>query len=159
MNRLFVFLLFYFYDSLLNGQIVDSIIIKEVDSLIVVSKEFTSSKNYLKAIEINSIAEKLVLEKLGQESAAFGKICLHYGVIMYSKRDYLEAEKWYLLAKDIQERVLGKHNSDYANTLNNLGILYWSKGDFIKSEPFFIEALAIRELVYGKYNSTIILGL
>ena len=153
MNRLFVFLLFYFYDSLLNGQIVDSIIIKKVESLIIVSKEFASSKNYLKAIEINSIAEKVVLEKLGQESAAFGKICLHYGVIMYSKRDYLEAEKWYLLAKDIQERILGKHNVDYANTLNNLGILYWSKGDFIKSEPFFFEALAIRELVYGKFNS------
>jgi CHAT domain-containing protein/tetratricopeptide (TPR) repeat protein len=132
------------------AQNVDSTAIRQVDSLIQASRALTGKQDFDKALEVNAAAEKIALEKLGRESAAYGSCCFNHGRVLYFKGDYNEAEKWYLEAKALREKVLGKEHLDYAWSLNNLGNLYWAMVNYEKAEPFYLEAFAIREKVLGK---------
>jgi CHAT domain-containing protein/tetratricopeptide (TPR) repeat protein len=132
-----------------SSQAIDSMAIKQVDSLILVSREFTAKGDFVQALEVNNSAEKLALEKLGKESAAYGNCAFNRGRINYFKRDYPEAEKWYLESKSIREKVVGTAHTDYAWSLNNLGILYADMGKYEQAEPFYLESKAIRKTVLG----------
>ena len=134
----------------LAAQYVDSTAILQVDSLIQVSRALTEKQDFDKAVEINVAAEKIALEKLGQESAAYGRCCISHGRVLYIKGDYPEAEKWYIEGLSIQEKVLGKEVPEYANSLYKLGTLYHITRNFEKAEAFYLEAKAIREKVLGK---------
>ncbi len=136
--------------GLLSAQTVDSVALRRVDSLIQVSREFSNKRNYDQALETNTLAEKLALEKLGQESATYGICCFNHGRILFLKRDYPGAEKWYLESKAIREKVLGREHPDYAESLHNLAILFESMGQYEKAEPLYLESKAIREKVLGQ---------
>ena len=136
--------------GLLKGQMVDSVAIKQVDSLIKVSRSFMEKNEFEKAFEVNSDAEKLAYDKLGRESASYGSCAYNRGRLNYYKGDYPEAEKWLLESKFIREKVLGKENASYAWCLQSLGLLYKTIGNYNKAEPLYLEALAIREKVLGK---------
>ncbi len=134
----------------LNAQTVDSISIKQVDSLIQVSRSLTEQRDFNKALEINAAAEKIALEKLGRESAAYGSCAFNRGRVNYFKRDYPEAEIWYNQAMTIRKNVLGKEHPDYAGCLNNLALLYTDLGNYEKAEPLYLESITIREKALGK---------
>ena len=134
----------------MNGQTIDSVSIKQVDSLIKVSKALISKQDYEKAQEINADAEKIALEKLGRYSAEYAKSCFNKGLLYFLKGKYVEAEKWYLESKEIREKVFGKAHPDYAWCLNNLANLYITIGDFEKAESLHLEAKTIREKALGK---------
>ena len=68
---------------LLSSQSIDSSAIKEIDSLIQVSRNLTDRQNFDKALEINIIAEKLVLKIFGRESISFGNLSFNYGRILF----------------------------------------------------------------------------
>ncbi|WP_373550918.1 CHAT domain-containing protein [Haliscomenobacter sp.] len=136
--------------GLLNAQTVDSVALRRVDSLIQVSREFVNKRNYDKALETNTLAEKLALEKLGQESAVYGSCCSNHGRILYLKRDYTGAEKWYLESIAIREKALGREHPDYAASLQNLARQYRVMGQYEKAEPLYLESNSIREKALGK---------
>jgi tetratricopeptide (TPR) repeat protein len=133
-----------------KAQTIDSLTIKQVDSLILVSRDLTAQKDYDKALEVNAAAEKIALEKLGRESAAFGSCAFNRGRVNDYKGDYSEAEIWYLNAIDIREKVLGKEHLDYAASLNNLAILYFRLGNYEKAEAYFLELKEIREKILDR---------
>ena len=98
-----------FLPGLSNGQNSDTIdIVKKIDSLIKASNTLISQNNFEKALEINSTARKLALEKLGKETASYGSVCFNRGRVMYYKGDYPESEKWFLSAKEIREKEIGR---------------------------------------------------
>jgi CHAT domain-containing protein len=134
----------------LLAQTIDSVAIRQVDSLIQVSRALTGKRDFVKALEENAIAEKIALEKLGKESATYGNCAFNRGRINALKRDYPEAEKWYLEAIAIREKALGKQHPDYAGGLNNLAILYKSMRKFEKAEPLYLEAMETRKKALGK---------
>ncbi|AEE52253.1 CHAT domain-containing protein [Haliscomenobacter hydrossis] len=136
--------------GLLSAQTVDSVALRRVDSLIQVSRTLSSKREFDKALEVNAAAEKLALEKLGKESAAYGNCAFNRGRVNALKRDNSEAEKWYLEAIAIREKVLGKQHSDYAGALNNLAILYKSMGKYDQAEPLYLEAMETRKKALGK---------
>ena len=136
--------------SLLSAQTVDSVALRRVDSLIQVSRTLSSKRDFDKALEVNAAAEKLALEKIGRESAAYGSCCFNRGRIMFFKGDNLESEPWYLESKAIREKVLGREHPDYAASLNNLAGVYRNMGQYEKAEPLYIESKAIREKALGK---------
>ncbi|HOY19014.1 MAG TPA: tetratricopeptide repeat protein [Haliscomenobacter sp.] len=136
--------------GLLSAQTVDSVALRRVDSLIQVSRTLSSKREFDKALEVNAAAEKLALEKLGKESAAYGNCAFNRGRVNALKRDNLEAEKWYLEAIAIREKALGKQHSDYAGALNNLAILYKSMGKYDQAEPLYLEAMETRKKALGK---------
>ncbi|MFN8331282.1 MAG: tetratricopeptide repeat protein [Saprospiraceae bacterium] len=151
MKKAFLFLTLIFLSSDIFSQRLDSLAVtKQVDSLIKISRELTANKNFEKAIEVNSFAEKLALEKLGKESVAYGSSCFNHGRVMDFVGDYPEAEKWYLESKTILHKVVGQEHPLYLKTLTNLGLLYYNIGQYLRAEPFFLESKTIREKVFGK---------
>ena len=134
----------------MSSQSDDSLAIKEIDSLIQVSRNLTDRQNFDKALEINIIAEKLVLKIFGRESISFGNLSFNYGRILFFKRNYVEAEKWYLESKAIREKLLGIDHADYGSCLNNLGLLYYTLKNYQKAEQYYFSALNIREKALGK---------
>jgi len=131
---------------LLSSQSIDSSAIKEIDSLIQVSQKLTSKNDFDKALEVNIIAEKLVLKKFGKESASYGNVCNNKGKIYYSKGEYAEAEKIYIEAKFVREKILGNDHLDYAGTLINLAILYSKLSKFEEAEQLLLTAKSIFEI-------------
>lgn len=123
---------------------------RQVDSLLNTYASFLGKHDFENATKLLNMAEKIVLEKLGQESGAFGRYCNSRGALHHVKGEYAEAEKYYLQSLPIQEKFLGKEQTTYANCLNNLGGLYRVQGNFKKAEPLYLEAKAIREKVLGK---------
>ena len=136
--------------SFLWAQFIDSTTIKQVDSLIQVSRTLTEQSDFDKALEVNAAAEKLALDNLGRESAAYGSCCFNRGRVLWLKGDYLEAEKWYLESKDIRGKALGKEHPDYARSLNSLAILYYGMSQYDKAEPLYLESKDIRGKALGK---------
>ena len=139
--------------NLLSAQSVDSVAIKQIDSLIKVASSLSAKNDFDKALQVNAEAEKIAFEKMGKESASYGSVCFNHGNISYDKNDYLVAEKWYLESLVIREKVEGKENLDYIKCLNNLSNLYEDMGNYTKAEQLHIEAKAIIEKVFGKQNS------
>ncbi|WP_353482845.1 CHAT domain-containing tetratricopeptide repeat protein [Haliscomenobacter sp.] len=136
--------------GLLSAQTVDSVALRRVDSLIKVSLTLTAKRDFEQALDVNEVAEKIALDKLGQQSAAYGSCCFNHGRILYAKRDYPGAEKWYLESIAIQGKVQGGEHPDYALTLNNLALLYRIMGQYDKAEPLYFEAIAVRGKALGR---------
>jgi CHAT domain-containing protein len=132
------------------AQQADSTVIKQVDSLINLSRSFTQKRDFERAIELNSTADKIVLENLGPESASYGSCCFNRGRISYFKDDYTEAEKWLLKAKSIRGQVLGKEHIDYAKTNNNLAVLYDDLNKFEEAEILHLETINIYAKINGR---------
>ena len=140
-----------------GAQVLDTAaVVREVDSLIQMSRKFTGQGDFGKALEVNAAAEKLALEKLGRESAAYGSCCFNRGRVNHFKADYPEAEKWYVDAKAVRKKVLGEENSDYATNLHNVAVLYDDMGNYEKAEQFYLEAKSIRGKVLGKEHPSYI---
>lgn len=132
------------------AQNIDSTVIRQVDSLLQVSKRLTDTNEFEKALEVNTIAKNIAIEKLGKETVSYGNVCFNLGRIFDFKDDNLEAEKWYIQSKIIWEKVLGKEHPYYMAILNNLGYLYYKMGQYEKSTTFYLEEIGIREKVSGK---------
>lgn len=135
----------------------DSLIVHQVDSLIQVSTTLANEKDFDKALEVSAAAEKIALEKLGRETAAYSNACFNHGWVFYKKKDYAEAEKWYLVAKDLLEKSPGKEHPDYANCLANLALLYGyvlSPRDYEKAEALYLEVIAVQKKFPGSAEDT-----
>lgn len=135
------------------GQVDSAAVEKEVDSLIQISRTLTGKREFDKALEVNGVAEKQALEKLGKESVAYGNACFNHGRVFHSQRNYAEAEKWYLESQLIREKIVGKEHISYAASLNGLANVYMSSGNPEKAVAFFLETKAIREKVLGKQHA------
>ncbi|MFZ1255928.1 MAG: tetratricopeptide repeat protein, partial [Saprospiraceae bacterium] len=112
----------FFFLNFLSAQKVDSIAIKQVDSLIKISRAFIEKRDFDKALEVNATAERLAIEKLGVNSAGYGNCAFNRGWAYFYKPDYSEAEKWFLKSKAIREKVHGKEHPKYASCLHSLGL-------------------------------------
>ncbi|HOY05447.1 MAG TPA: CHAT domain-containing protein [Saprospiraceae bacterium] len=146
-------LLFLCSPMLLVGQHPDSTDLKMVDSLIRACRPLILNGDFDEALRIGSVAEKIALEKWGQESPPYARCCYNHGRILYFNADYPGAEKWYLDAKIIQEKTGVTESPEYAWTLNNLGILYNDQSEYTRAEPYFLESKKIRERVLGKKHN------
>ncbi len=142
-------LAFCLVTGLLSGQVEDAVAIRQVDSLIQVSNAHSGKREYDKALEVNTTAEKTALEKIGKESAAYGTCCANHGRILHLKNDYTGAEKWYLESKAIREKALGREHPDYAASLHKIAGLYDDMGQYEKAEPLFHASIAIRKKALG----------
>ncbi|MBK9716377.1 MAG: tetratricopeptide repeat protein [Saprospiraceae bacterium] len=145
--RSFIFLIFISFS--LNAQQVDSLIIKQVDSLIKLNRLLVSKAKFDDAIIVIEKAQKLVLSTLGKKNTLYATCLFFHGRTMYFNGHLNEAEHLYLEAKSIRELILGKNNAEYAWTVNNLAGLYWQTGSYKRSENYYLEACSIREKVLG----------
>ncbi|MBK9335160.1 MAG: tetratricopeptide repeat protein [Lewinellaceae bacterium] len=140
------FLISFFADA----QDMDSTAIKQVDSLIQVSRSLAGQREFDKALEINASAEKIALEKLGRESASYGSCCSNHGDMIFARGDYLGSEEWYQKAVVIREKVLGKEHFSYARSLGNMGEVYMYTARNEQAQLLFEESMSIIEKTAGK---------
>jgi CHAT domain-containing protein/Flp pilus assembly protein TadD len=130
-----------------SAQVLDTArVIREVDSLIQVSRELTGKREFEKALAVNDAAEKIALEKFGRESDAYGNCCCSRGRLLYSRGDFSDAKKWLKECNTIKGLVLGKRHSEYAASLNALAIACKSLGELENAEGYLIEAITIVEV-------------
>jgi len=149
--RTALFFAFCFFGVPVFCQDADSLlVVREVDSLIQVSRGLTEKRAFDKALEVNVVAEKLALGQFGRESVAYGSCCHNHGRVLYFKDAFTDAEKWYVDAINIRAKVQGQQHPDYAQSLNNLANTYMAIGHYKKAEPLHLEAKDIREKVLGK---------
>jgi len=150
MKHLLFGALLCFCTPLLSQSAVDSVAIRQVDSLIQISREFTGKRDFDKALEMNVAAEGVSLLKFGRESVSYGNCCHNRGKINYYKRDFPEATKWYLEAIDVRAKTLGKNDIGYSNSLNSLAYVYIDIGNYNAAEPLLLEVLSARRKVLGE---------
>ncbi|MBV6441907.1 MAG: CHAT domain-containing protein [Haliscomenobacteraceae bacterium CHB4] len=151
MKKIFSFVVFAQFALCSFGQNMDSLaVVREVDSLIQVSRTLTEQREFEKALTVNESAEKLALEKLGRESAAYGNCCFNRGRVHDVKISFAEAEKGYLESMSIFEKAVGKEHSSYVNSLFNLAIVYDRMGQYAKAISLLTEVNSIREKTLGK---------
>ncbi len=144
---------FFLLSFIANAQNADSLsAVKQVDSLIQISRAQTDQNDFDKALEINTAAEKLALEVLGRESAAYGSCCSNQGRICFSNKNYPEAEIWYLQSLRIREKSLGNEHPEFANSLNEIMILYLEMGRYEDAVAYGTRSKDIRGKVLGKNN-------
>jgi CHAT domain-containing protein/Tfp pilus assembly protein PilF len=129
---------------------VDSIAIKQIDSLLNISQGLIGHWHFDSAFEIIAEAEGIALDKLGPESAMYGSCLNHRGIINYYKGHYMETEMYWLESMTIREKALGREHPSYATSLNNLASLYSDMGNNEKAEPLYLESMAIWEKALGR---------
>jgi CHAT domain-containing protein/Tfp pilus assembly protein PilF len=133
-----------------SAQITDSLTIKQVDSLILVSREFTANGDFEKALAVNATAEALALKIQGKESVSYAGCTANRGRINIFLGDLQEAEKWYSETITLQAFTLGNRHPEYASTLIILANLYTDIGKFELAEPLYFEAKDIQENTLGR---------
>ena len=89
------------------AQVVDSFSLRQVDSLIQISRSLTDKKEFNHATEANTYAENVALEIFGRESVAYTSVCSNFGRLNFFAGNFIEAEKWFLQALSIRENILG----------------------------------------------------
>lgn len=136
--------------SVLPAQIPDSVAIKQVDSLIKVSRTFMDEGDMAKAADLITNAEKIASDKVGKESQSYANAVANHGRIFYYQADNAAAEKYYLEARDIRARILGVKHPDYGWSMTNLGTLYLQTGDLNKAEQCLTQARDIWGAALGK---------
>ena len=136
--------------GLVDAQRIDTIVIKQkVDSLIQLSRQCIKSQEFDNAFKLNATAEKMALENLGRNSAAYGQCCFMKGKLHFYKGELKETEKCYLEYNSILANVKGLDHPDYAWSLDDLGQLYNAMGQFEKAEPFYLKSKTIIEKIRG----------
>ncbi|MCB9297296.1 MAG: CHAT domain-containing protein [Lewinellaceae bacterium] len=131
------------------GQVDTAAVVREVDSLIEVSRKLTGERNYEEALKVNEQAIELTLEKHDAFQLCLANCQFNKGRIYHFMASYKEAEYYYLEAKDIKEKLLGK-SLKYADILHNLSILYLNMGQYESAITCNAEVLQIREFFLGK---------
>ncbi len=151
--RKLLFFILCFTSCSLAAQAIDSVAVRQADSLLQASKALSNKKDFVHAIELNKQAETIALEKLGPESATYAACCYHHGRICMLSRNVDEGFRWLNQARGIQEKVFGRMHMEYARTLYMIGYGYMQLSQFEKAVNFAFETKLIIEKTDGKTNS------
>ncbi|MBP6185629.1 MAG: CHAT domain-containing protein [Saprospiraceae bacterium] len=144
--KYFIILFMFFIMDGIAAQNVDSLALKQIDSLIQISRTLAKQQKFYLALELIDSAEKITLEKFGNMSEPYGNVCNNRGSIMLYTGNFPEAEIYFMKAKAIWEKVFGKENTNYTGSLINLAYLLNLMGNYEKSESLYLEAKEIFEV-------------
>ncbi|MBK8297507.1 MAG: CHAT domain-containing protein [Saprospiraceae bacterium] len=134
----------------LAQELIDSATLKQLDSLLNVSKNLREKGDLIKSFELDSLVSKQALEKLGRNSAVYANSCISRGKWNLAKSNHAAAETFYFEAIHIFETLYGTEHNLYAKALNNLGVLYYLMGKFEPCESIYLKVRDIQEKAVGK---------
>lgn len=157
MKTLFYTQILIFFHLFSFAQAIDTTVVaKEVDSLIQLSRKLTGEQKFDDALLIIKNAQKKALDVFGKNHPIYAICLFNQARNFHYMNRYSEAEVLYFEAKDIQEKTLGNQHPDYANSLNNLGSLYQSMKQYKKAESFYLEVKSIRKKILGEEHTSYI---
>lgn len=128
-----------------SAQDMDSTSIKQIDSLIQISKSYTLKRNFDSAFVLIATADSIAVDHKGKPTLSNASIYFNKGMIYFEKQDYKQSEKYLLQATTIYKNILGDQHPYYANCLKNLSNLYFEIGNYSKAEELNLEEKAIRK--------------
>ena len=134
----------------LPAQTLDSIALRQVDSLIQEVRTLLRNRDIPGAILILEQAERIATEQAGRESVSYASCIFEYGNIALTKGDRLAAEQRFLEAKDIHVRVSGGTHAKYAEVLYGLGALVYYRVDDAQCEAYLLQAKDVQERTLGR---------
>ena len=129
--------------------LIDSVALKQLDSLLIVSKNLREKGDMINSFALDSLISIQALEKFGRNSAVYGNCCVSKGKWNLAKSNHRIAENLYLEAIDIFETLYGLEHNLYAKALNNLGVLYYLEGKFERCEPIYLKVRDIQKRTVG----------
>lgn len=148
--KTFLGFLFAAFWTQASGQTIDSSTVKQVDSLILVSRELTGKKDFEKAQIFSDRAAALAFSKLGPTSPTYASCLFNHGRILQISGKPELAVPQYLSAKKIQESSPGADPQNLASTLNNLGIILKSQEKYLDAERIYLQTKEIRARIFTK---------
>ena len=86
--RNILFLLLCLVPYSLAAQTVDSVALRQVDSLLNISKGLIDKNDLANVLDYITAAENIALEKLGPESAHYGNACFYRATVLQQKGVY-----------------------------------------------------------------------
>ena len=143
-----------------SGQNLDSLaVVREVDSLIQVSRNLRKMAKFQQALEVANEANRITLEQLGSEHLFYADCQHEIGVVYTDLGKFDLAEQALTAGANLRVKNLGKTHQAYSTSLNSLGILYSKSGKYDAAEAVFLEAKKINEEKYGKRHFNYAMGL
>ncbi len=143
-----LFLLVFLAPSLLQGQVaVDSVALRQVDSLLQVVFNLNSNRGFDRALQILDSIQFSVIEKAGRESVQYATWLLHRGFIPLSKGDNKGSEKWLLEAESIHIHHLQERHPDYFKVLYRLGAFVYYRTNDSLCESYLMRGKAFLEKI------------
>jgi CHAT domain-containing protein len=140
--------LVYLFPCLIVAQAIDSVALRQVDSLLVVVQRQTAEKQYDQALIINAAAEQLALATFGRASLPYANCCLQHAMVLqsqWSKAPLEEAVKWASEALSIRQNILGKNSVECAPCLGKLAAFYSRLRQYPQAAACGLEAKTIIE--------------
>lgn len=132
---------------LVSGQSIDSIAIKEIESLLDLSLDFAENQEFEKAFEMNAKAERLVFDNSNSFRCLNSKLNFNRGNIYLLKSDLQKATKSFLESFAILEENINTPNSEIIKNLIKLGEVYRMQGLYSNAEPYLLRALDLLERI------------
>ncbi|MES2592099.1 MAG: tetratricopeptide repeat protein [Bacteroidota bacterium] len=148
-------LLFDFADVMAQDPTSDSLILflktspedtSKVNALNTLSKQYTNSGDYEKAMQYAKQAEQAATNINHQKGLA--NSYNNIGVIYWSQANYDQALKNYLKSLEIRQAIGDKKG--IATSYNNVGLVYYDQGNYEKALQNQLKALKIREEIGDK---------
>ncbi len=147
----FLFLFFVWITQFyVSAQPGDSIVIRQIDSFIDVSRTLREKRDFENARNVLESAEKLSSSKFGFISERRGRCLFQLGLTYYDEQNYKDSEKYFKLAKSIFFDLYGRNHPLFADCLKNLSNLHYDKGEYKEAENLNLEEKEIREVTAGR---------
>ncbi len=150
MKKLILPFIFFYSFGLFSQSVEINLIQKEVDSLIILTKNLLQKRKIDQAMDLMKQAEQLCEGVIEKDNPVYALVLFNIGRIYRFKSKYGEAESYISKALDIQHETIGKENSDYAESLNNLAIVKMQTNQLAEAETMFLEVMEIRGKIFGK---------
>ncbi len=132
-------------------QVVDTAaVVREVDSLLVLSKQMVDAQKIAEAMHQIDLAENMAVTTFGKNHRSYIKCIIRRGRVLGVQSKFVEAESLFEEAKVSSERFLGKTSPEYSESLSLLGMLYMNLGQYDKALPLTLESKSIREKIFGE---------
>jgi len=132
-------------------QVLDTAaVVREVDSLLALSKKTVDAQKFAEAMHQIDLAENMAVTTFGKNHRSYIKCLIRRGRAFGAQGKFVEVEPLLLEAKASSERFLGKTSSEYSESLSVLGLSYISLGQYDKALPITLESKSIREKIFGE---------
>lgn len=127
----------------LENSLPDPDALKIADRLNLAGIAYSSTGEYLKAIDLFVEAIDLRVDKLGFEHATIASLYNNVGIAYNNLGLHPKATFYLEEAMNINESLLGPFHVRHINPLVNLGLVHHDKGDYQQAIEYFEKALVI----------------
>ena len=144
-SLLSLFILFGLYNTSSFAQISDTIVcIKQIDSLIEISRALSKDKKFDEAYKIVEKAEAMSEQCVGKNHMTYANCIFNLGRVFHLQNKFSEALPYYQAARELRGKLAGKESNEYAAATNNTALVLRQLNRLNEAIPLYKEVSEIR---------------